>query len=563
VKYRIDILGLMLVSIALLAHLINAEEYTSTTVSYDSSGAIFANPERGFSAYRSVPISLSFLQSLRNINVTIVQRIYIIPQFVNDTLSASFLETMLADFRTAREGGAKLVLRFSYTNQMDGEDAPLDRVLDHIDQIEPLLRENYDVIVYMDAGFIGAWGEWYYSTNNLNNTEDRRAVLFALLDALPVDRMVLVRTPEYKRQIYNYFEPLTPGEAFNGTNRARTGAHNDCFLAGPRDYGTYIDIEEDKTFLNLDNRYVPQGGETCHPSEYSVCSNALIDLERMHWSVLNKDYHSVVLQSWENDGCMNEVKRRLGYRFRLLKAVIQDSVSPGGAFHVNFSMINDGWASPFNPRNLEIILRNGTGSDLFYWLKVEADPRMWMAGDTAYVAVAAGIPDDMPNGCYDILLNLPDPAPGLHNRPEYSIRLANLNVWEAATGFNSLLHSVIVDTSASGSLYSGDDFFEPSSNLGVIDEKKRSFPSKFHLDGNYPNPFNSSTSFKFTIENPSLVKIVVYDCHGKYIESILNTKLAPGTYSKLWKPDNISSGLYLYNVSVDGISQAGKCIYLK
>jgi len=562
-KLKVHIFRLILISIVMSLCLTYAGDYTSTTISYDSSEAIFANPERGFYAYRSVPISSSFLHSLRNSNVTIVQRIYIIPHFVNDTLSSSFLETMSNDFQTAREGGAKLVLRFSYTNQIDGEDAPLDRVLYHINQIEPLLRENYNVIVYMDAGFIGAWGEWYYSTNNLNNTEDQRTVLFALLDALPMDRMVLVRTPEYKRQIYDYFDPLIPEEAFNGTKRARTGAHNDCFLAGPWDYGTYIDIEEDKTFLNLDNRYVPQGGETCHPSEFSVCSNALIDLERLHWSVLNKDYHPVVLQSWEDDGCMNEVKRRLGYRFRLLNAVIQDSVPPSGAFHTNFSIVNNGWASPFNPRNLEIILRNSEGSDDFYWLKIDEDPRLWMPGDTAHVSIEAGIPDDMPIGSYDILLNFPDPAPALHNRSNYSIRLANLNVWEESTGFNSLLYTIIVDTNASGNIYSGDDYFKPMSDLGVVDDKEETFPLTFHLNGNYPNPFNASTRFEFTIEKPGRVKIVIYDCHGKYIDSILNDELVPGTYDTLWSPYNISSGVYIYKIDVDGVSRSGKCVYLK
>ena len=35
--------------------------------------------------------------------------------------------------------------------------------------------------------------------------------------------------------------------------------------------------------------------------------------------------------------------------------------------------------------------------------------------------------------------------PQLSSRPEYSIRLANDNVWEAATGYNNLLRSVTVN----------------------------------------------------------------------------------------------------------------------
>ena len=111
-----------------------------------------------------------------------------------------------------------------------------------------------------------------------------------------------------------------------------------------------------ETYLNQDNRYVPQGGETCNDDPiYTVCSNALVDLARMRWSVLNKDYNDDVLSRWENEGCMNEVKQRLGYRFGLLQAILPDSAKPGGAINLNFNIVNYGFASPYNPRNLEII----------------------------------------------------------------------------------------------------------------------------------------------------------------------------------------------------------------
>jgi hypothetical protein len=58
--------------------------------------------------------------------------------------------------------------------------------------------------------------------------------------------------------------------------------------------------------------------------------------------------------------------------------------------------------------------------------------------------VSALIPAATPAGQYAVYLNLPDPAASLRNRPEYSIRLANQDVWEDATGYNSLLHKVTI-----------------------------------------------------------------------------------------------------------------------
>jgi hypothetical protein len=534
-----------------------------TTIDYDSSGAIFTNPERGFSAYRSAPITPSFCQQLRNQNVSVIQRIYTIPQFVNDTLSASFLNQVQNDFQVARDGGVKLVLRFSYTNNITGDDAPLDTILHHIAQLEPLLQQNYDVITYIEAGFIGAWGEWYYSTNGLNNTNDRRTVLYRLLDALPVDRMVVVRTPEYKRAIYNHYDPLTPEEAFTGTKRARTGAHNDCFLASWSDYGTYIDTLMDKTFLNLDNRYVPQGGETCNPSSYSGCANALRDLRRMRWSVINKDYHPAVLQGWVNNGCMDEIKRRLGYRFRLLQSAVQDSVRPEGAFNLSFSIVNDGWASPYNPRNLEIILRNSQGSQMYYLL-AEDDPRRWMAGDTTMVMIEAGIPGDMPLGTYEVLLHFADPISVLRDRPEFAIRLANENVWEDSTGFNTLLQNVVVDTSASGNIYSGNQYFQLYSvSTAIMPNPQPFIVDDFELKGNYPNPFNGGTMIEFELHRKGIVQIDVFDIQGRHVQSIYENYLLPGGYEIFWRPQNVSSGIYIYRVRLNDYSQYKKLHYVK
>ncbi len=448
---------------------VNWGHVKAKTIVYDSTDANIFNPERGFCTQINYPITLSLINSLKNQAISIIHRIYTVPQFRDKPFDQAFLNLVEQDFNTARMGGIKLVVRFSYTDDINGQDAPLDVILNHITQLKPLLQKHYDIIAYMEAGFIGAWGEWYYSSNNLNNTEARRAVLFALLDALPVQRCVVVRTPDYKRKIFNDPNPLTLAEAFSGTKKARTGAHNDCFLASATDYGTYLDndIQGDKDYLHQDNRFVPQGGETCNPSAYSGCSNALHDLAYMHWSVLNKDYNEDVLNGWVQEGCMPEIKRRLGYRFQMLQATISDSTKPGGPFSLSFSVTNKGFASPYNPRNLELVLRE-VNTNKKYRLLTTEDPRFWFAGDTVHVTVQAGVPADMPAGQYQVFLHLADPVPALHDRPEYAIRLANADLWEDSTGYNRFLHQLTVDPDFTVQDYTGDLIFEPftSQNSG-------------------------------------------------------------------------------------------------
>ncbi len=446
----------------LILFLFTSTFFTQSTsvINYTESDEIFFNPERGFYADAYSHLTTSFINSLKAQNISVVHRIYNIGQFRTSPLSDDFLNLVSSDLSVARNNGVKVAMRFYYTDEQNGEDAALDTILMHISQLEPVFRENEDVIAFIDAGFIGAWGEWYYSSHGLNNTEDRRTVLFSLLSALPTSVDVVIRTPNYKRLIFNYDQPLTPDSAFSSSFRSRTGAHNDCFLADATDMGTYQwdDIEGDKDYLNADNRFVPQSGETCQLSEYCECSNALTDLARMHWSTLNSDYNTDVLGYWENQGCMPEIKRRLGYRFVLRQAEISDSVKPNGTFVLNFDIDNVGFANPYKARGCEVILRDET-TGAKYKLVTDVDPRFWYSGDTTHVEITGGIPVDMPEGNYSAFLFLPDTAQSLHDRKDYAIRLANENVWEDSTGYNSLLHSVVISSNASGETYTGDNYF--------------------------------------------------------------------------------------------------------
>lgn len=537
-----------------------------STISYQGTDEIFSNPERGFSAYRSNPITISFINSLKSINVTVIQRIYTIPQYNDIPLPESFLSTIQTDLNTARLGGVKVVLRFAYTNNQNGEDAALDTILLHINQLAPILQEHYDVITYVEAGFIGAWGEWYYSSHNLNNTTSRRAVTYALLDALPLQRNVVVRTPDYKRKIFQINNPLDSLEAFSGTKRSRVGAHNDCFLADATDYGTYVynDVEGDKDYLNQDNRYVPQGGETCCDCGYAGCSNALVDLARMRYSILNKDYNTEVLNRWINEGCMDEVKRRLGYRFELLEATISDSVKPAGIFNLNFQITNKGFASPFNPRNLEIILRNNSNNQK-YRLVTDVDPRFWMSGDTIFVSVTGGIPSNINEGTYGAYLFLADPEYRLHDNPDYAIRLANSNVWEDSTGYNSLNHNVKITNNADGEIYTGSSYFELYSGVSDVESENPINPEDYKVDV-YPNPFNGSTTIVFNINPNEIIEAQIFDGIGRLVKTF-----EPGDYNSskiFWNTSDrnsktLSSGLYFLTIRTEDKLFTKKMLLLK
>jgi hypothetical protein len=433
------------------------------------------NPERGFSkpfwplgAGRAhAPLDDRVLAAVRADGLTVVHLQLVIDEFVSAPLSPDALAAVDAAFAAVRRAGLKAIPRFAYNmptlaDFREAADAPLARVLAHLDQLAPVLSANADVIAVLEAGFVGAWGEWHSSSNGLVQPDRRLApaaatILARLLAVLPQTRMVALRNPFHKQQIFGR-TPLSADDAFSGSPRARVGAHNDCFGSGPAHGGTFApppgwpqSTAALKAFVSRDNRFVPQGGESCGADGDAAafagpdlhCPSALAALAEMRWSTMNLDYHPDVIALWRQEGCLDEIRRRLGYRLRMLDARLDGQGVAGRPWPLALRLTNDGYAAPFNPRRLEVVLRH-TGTGQVLRIPVAADPRFWGPGETYLLRVEPVLPPDLAPGDYEVLLHLPDPERGLYGVPAYSIRLANDGLWEADTGFNRLLARVTV-----------------------------------------------------------------------------------------------------------------------
>ncbi|TVQ14730.1 MAG: DUF4832 domain-containing protein [Balneolaceae bacterium] len=457
------------------------------SVSYNATDANFPNPERGFYRFApgtpdSPPLNADTLRSYRDLGQSLVFRPYLIRDFRESDISQEFLDKMKQDFETLRETGIKTIFKFRYSTAIGQPDATLERVLGHLDQLEPLFREYADVIAVAQGGFIGAWGEWHASTNDLTTTENMRIISHKLMDVLPEDRHIQIRYPAAKMQIYESLEPISDDEAFSGSYKSRTGHHNDCFLASPTDVGTYwvgrfsddplfkgvrdtLTIGWQKYYLSLDTRYVPMGGETCNPrpdaGDRYHCETALSELAMMRYSFLNYNYSRRILDTWVEQGCMPEVERRLGYRFAMTSGSYSRTADAGGTFHFNLGLLNEGFAAPYNPRTVQVVLRSVNDASRMVKVNLPVDPRTWQGGDSIRLQYELGIPGNLPAGEYEVLLNLPDPTEALRHRPGFSVRVANDGTWEESTGFNRLEHRLVIRPGSGGVSHEGDLVFEP------------------------------------------------------------------------------------------------------
>lgn len=428
-------------------------EPSRTTMKYEVLDGFLQNPERGFSSEAN--LDEVDLGEYYEDGVTLVYLTVRLDDYRDGRIPSDFLDEISNFFKSVRSSGVKVILRFSYN---DGpfpnpeSDAALDQILIHISQLEPILKANADVIVWLEAGFIGAWGEWHASTNGLDeNKEAKHEILTALLDAMPRDRAVLLRYPV---DIINLFPiPLSINDAFDYSNQSRVGFHNDCFLASPDDEKTYsrngeYDFSEEMDYLKMTTQFVPVGGESCaYNPPRSDCPSALKELSMLHFSELGDGWHPDVLESWEEQGCYTEIEDRLGYRLLLNESLSNDVVSPGGIIHVSVNVQNVGFAPLMNPRPLFLVM----DGIVRYEAMLPIDPRRWAPGLISSFEVKIRVPSGAPEGVYQMYLWLPDFYPSLQDDSRYSVAFANEGVWDSITGYNRL-RSITIDANAAGSV---------------------------------------------------------------------------------------------------------------
>ena len=414
------------------------------------------NPERGFYAQTTFVkpdklVEASVYQS-RVLGRTLHLVFFYLTDYIDGDIAPDYLAKMQETFDNLRKRGGKAIVRFGYKSDMDASYAPFDAtqelVARHIEQVKPILMKNADVIFVVQAGFIGAWGEWHTSSNFAMGTEQgyadaKRVVIDGLLGALPKERQVQVRTPKQKMAMYGLAlkDTLTLATAHNGSDLARVGGHNDCFLASTSDYGTFGDKrgKGDWRFWDAETRYTIMGGETCGTGAgLHHCDNAIARMQEQHWSYLNINYHSDVIGGWKNNGCFAEISARMGYRFVLQNAFFTPNreAKAGEDYRVVLNILNDGWAAPMNPRGVELVLLDSNGERHIY--KIDSDPRFWFEGTLTTIDTTITLPNNLPAGECRLYLNLPDGHPNIAENPLFSIRLLNKDNWNQKYGYNFL-----------------------------------------------------------------------------------------------------------------------------
>ena len=448
-------------------------------LSFHESADDVKNPERGlykmveFFYHKRDGSSTSTTASLTdsyNEEGTLVMTLFYLFDFVDsDHISSDGLQYVRDVLANVRKQGKKAIVRFAYNNEHPSnyhQEPTKDQILNHLTDLQPVLSDFEDVIYVVQAGFIGTYGEWYYTThfsrfqgnkesrdftvdgNVVTGYENRAAVLDALLAAVPASRQIELRTPFYKRYYLNpnsisSWTPLTePG----GTDaNARLAFHNDAFLAGSDDMGTYHH-SEDRPMWQQQSAWLVCGGEAPYGTSYSLDYGDTYEEVRdaicsYHYSYLHHDtaYHtgnsggSRMMKYWHEQGWMPDIKKLLGYRLYLETARIEgEGLAAESSLQFTLTFHNSGAAPVMNARPMKLVLlQDGSATVLADQV---GDIRLVESQSSKTFTVTVALPRDIVAGD-KLALWLPDAAEPLQSTPAYSIQLANNDVaWDS--GYN-------------------------------------------------------------------------------------------------------------------------------
>jgi hypothetical protein len=142
---------------------------------------------------------------------------------------------------------------------------------------------------------------------------------------------------------------------------------------------------------------------------------------------------------------------------------------------------------------------------------------------------------------------------------------------EASDQFGSSLGSGVGDggSSTSASSQSAPSQIDSSStqrlakNGSAAAATSEGIPSGYDLAGNYPNPFNPSTTIEFSLPEDGLVSLKVYNLVGREVASILEQRLPAGVHHVKFDAQNLPSGTYLYRMQAGAFKQTRTMTLMK
>ena len=355
-------------------------------------------------------------------------------------LPQTALDNIQKAFDIVRANGFKTILRFAYNDSMytdTGLDKP-QTIRRHLEQLKPLLEANRGLIATIQAGFLGAWGEWHSSSVTDDDIQIKNDVVNTLLDDFPAPYSIQVRELSWK-------DMLT---LRNAADFARIGFHSDFFTAGmdpidrmsiPGDTDNRVEEQSPYFYMTGEIPYVEDEYGFVQLMDISKIMTILRD---QHFSAFDiTQNYELNIQNWKvqkvypalldangilydenyfldgttvvNRSFYEFVRDHLGYRINAKEASITVS---GDEIRCDITVTNTGFAAPQNPRKVVLVLLGPDGQFAAQTELSQVNPNGWQPFDPASNnhtplrhLISGTLPIHGLQGSYRVGVWMPDP----------------------------------------------------------------------------------------------------------------------------------------------------------
>ena len=310
---------------------------------YSESGGIVANPYQGdyIQIYTKNPEKMYDIRR-EYPDCHVIMLSYNLDDEIGDfVIPESKLEDLKRSLMTAKELGFSCIFRAAYDFAGQPEDPEFSIILSHIDQIAERLNPYKSCIAGVQAGMIGAFGEWTQSAY-MEKKDYRMQVLARWLDALDSEIPVAVRRQKFIREAMDW-----------GLDTRRIGVYNDGLFSSDSDLGTYREEYDRQADLEWSGEHIKvsfNGGEMPYVSEFSTIENVVKEAGLLQLSYLNRDYNADVWKLWseqEYEGLAGDVyiKKHLGIRPWVSQVSISKRFYRRKTINVEIRLNNSGFAA--------------------------------------------------------------------------------------------------------------------------------------------------------------------------------------------------------------------------
>ena len=397
-------------------------------------------------------------------SITIIQYyLYLSSWIEENSISTEGLAQIQRMFDALRSEGVKAILRFAYVHDHTSDaykypnSKPVySRLMNHLNQLKPIVEANVDVISCWEIGMVGTWGEW----NSYYSTAENNAFFKKMIDMLPENQQMMIRYAWIKNNFVSQYPQY----------KNRIGYHDDYFTAGtPSTSGQISEfVVGNAQFTKVAEESFDVRFHAEIPyNENSVYGfNVLIDPAQLLFYL--KSFHAQSLDITQNfelnitawktipvtpsflrsnniffdenyfrnaDGqpevrsLYDFVRDHLGYRLNLLPSSLV--TFENGRIRYDLKLTNTGFGTVLNPSEVYLLVLDNS-NNIVAEEKLDVNTKSWQPWDKNHEtellthSLSGNIAIASP-GEYRIGLWIPDAHASLKNNPAYSIKIATDN----------------------------------------------------------------------------------------------------------------------------------------